>query len=119
MSNFDVGVEIRRENARLRAWAAYGLPVEGRWAIAGDLVRAELRCRRCGWALPEPGRFASARAELVAYRGRRLLRRLYGTGAWCDDRRGYLALCAHLAPLAGEDPQEVADLIGLEMLAGD
>jgi hypothetical protein len=97
--------EILRRNARLRAWAAFGLPVEGRWDNDDGAWQLALKCRSCGSLdyrvyIPIPGR-AVAEALAIAERG-----------------AVEVKPCAHLAPLLTEDPEEVRGLTALELLAG-
>jgi hypothetical protein len=96
-------LELIRQRARLRAFKAYGTPVEGEWEETRGQNRmrlgpamARLRCGTCRaplmLALCEP-------PESSWYR-------VYGG-------------CHHLEPLLGEDPLEVRAILDLELLAGE
>jgi hypothetical protein len=107
----DLHLEISRRNARLRAWRANGVPVEGGWALQGGAARLTLRCGACGITTgpsshgksctppPPPG------ASSLARRERFELRHLEAIG------------CSHLSPLAGSDPPAVIAVYELELLA--
>jgi hypothetical protein len=93
----DVAALLAYRNARLRAWRAHGVPVEGGW-WGGSI---KVRCTVCG---------ADGEGGVVSGD--------IGAAARCE----HLAIatcCEHLAPLLGEDPPEIVDLTRLELLAGD
>jgi hypothetical protein len=98
----DLALEIHRRNARLRAWRAYGVPVEGGWEGTGLMLR-------CGVCLgPWRGVKLSGhvRTQHLAWQEVQLVRAMR--------RRD----CPHLAPLLGDDPPEVTAIAELELLAG-
>lgn len=101
----DLHLEIARRNARLRAWRAHGAPVEGGWCLAlHGSVKLSLRCEACPFAAGEvwagPEHMEAVEHDEVS----RLVRS-------CP--------CPSLAPLLGPDPEEVRNLTGLELLAGE
>lgn len=58
MSAPSLALELHRRNALLRAWRAYGVPVEGAWERKeapnplAELWRLEVACSDCGQSLP-------------------------------------------------------------------
>jgi hypothetical protein len=111
----DLLLELQKRNARLRAWRAYGVPIEGGWEplkFLGHHVLT-LRCGDCGrgdWFArpPDATRHQVRRAEVI------LLDKLSdpkGDGSYTG--------CPHLAPLLGDDPPEVQAIAELELLAGE
>jgi hypothetical protein len=83
---------IRQRNARLRAWAALGTPVEGRWVRIGDAMVAHLGCASC--RLGDSGRFHAAPVAMAAFE-RAIIVKLHERG------------CVHLLPLLRDDPEPV------------
>jgi hypothetical protein len=112
----DLQLELLRRNARLRAWRAVGVPVEGGWVhgagvyrYAGEhpLVLLTLRCGSCGQYSAR-----AAKAPTPFYAMPEALRR-------CESYHLQGYACPHLAPLLGDDPPEVLAILELELLAGD
>lgn len=102
----DLAAELAYRNARLRAWKAHGVPVEGGWgeiSFKSDGKVYALLILRCETCLA----IARGAATEVRY--------LEVTAARVV---GEIA-CSHLAPLIGADPPEVVALTKLELLAGD
>jgi hypothetical protein len=111
----DLHLELLRRNARLRAWRAYGVPVEGGWDVWLGTPRLQLRCAACDMIA---NGLASMRAGAYGERQlinleRKFVKRLI------NGAKGYSGpLCPHLAPLLGADPPEVVAILELELLAG-
>lgn len=112
MSESRFALEVARRNARLRAWRAYGLPVEGAWAQAPSGYQLQLACGRClasaqaliSSLLLSTADLSTFTRALPEYE-RHTLRRLEGKG------------CAELAPLRGGDPAAVREIWALELLS--
>lgn len=105
----DLDLVILRRNARLRAWAAYGVPVEGGWHFRGPgdyWHKLRVWCLACR---------ASGSMQETALDSSDSLEHMLDSERWA-----WLGVfgCAHLQPLLGEDPPEIAELIKLELLAG-
>jgi hypothetical protein len=97
-------------NARLRAWAAVGLPVEGRWRHEGPgYVRFFFRCLACTQLLP------FLRGFFLGHWGASSFESAEQDAAEHVLSRG----CPHLSRLLGGDPPEVLEILPLELLAGD
>jgi hypothetical protein len=102
----DLHLELQKRNARLRAFRALGVPVEGGWERQdrrGETL-LEIRCSVCGgdWR----GRYRARSRAQVLYDEKTTVRRIVEDG------------CPHLAPLLQPDPPELAALLDLELLAG-
>jgi hypothetical protein len=99
---------VRRRNARLQAWRDYGLPVEGGWTLEG-LLRLHLRlnCEVCDIREREVTvHFPDFMTDNVSY-----IRFFFSR--W----EGVLSPgCPHLAPLNGDDPEEVQALTACGLL---
>jgi hypothetical protein len=112
----DLAALLAQRNARLRAWRACGVPVEGGWR-PGDPQRDFARPRltlRCGSCGGEPlTRGMGSRMPLATVLANLNDHERASVEEWLG--RG----CPHLAPLLGEDPPEVQALTTLELLAGD
>jgi hypothetical protein len=116
-------LELLRRNARLRAWRAYGVPVEGGWQLdlPGTTPRAlwcdlKLGCGVCNrrgqsQSVNALGRHAEGLLTALAAAERQALSRWW--------RSGWVAVCSHLAPLLGVDPPEVLAILELELLGGE
>jgi hypothetical protein len=104
----DPALEVAKRNARLRAWRAHGVPVEGRWTFGPDGLSLALRCSECGRGQSggRPRNRSSLR-EGLEKKERDYLRELAQKG------------CYHLALLSGSEPPEVRATLELELLAGD
>jgi hypothetical protein len=111
----DLAVGLAYRNARLRAWRAYGVPIEGGWRSAPRrrvvVASAELRCAVCG---ERDDTFLTRNEEPAKYLVM-LARSEADSLRWIVAERR----CSHLAPLLGEDPPEIIGLTQLELLAGD
>jgi hypothetical protein len=110
----DPAALIAYRNARLRAWRAYGVPVEGEWRFVAGRPYFGVLDLGCAVCLSDARNYASAagaksRAEIAA-RLANAERELFAFRQ---------LLCAHLTPLLGADPPEVLELTKLELLAGD
>jgi hypothetical protein len=105
----DPYLEIARRNARLRAWRAHGVPIEGCWERVGHSVRVRLRCQACGLE-GQPSEPLSSKAEPHRWRTAEdwQVRDITDKG------------CRHLAShlLVATDPPEVITITELELLAG-
>jgi hypothetical protein len=104
--------EAFRRNARIRAWRAQGVPVEGGWNLTGRALN--LHCAVC-----------QAGESFVVHRlliWNRLPERLAEVLVWAEQeatgRLTHKTGCNHLTSLLGEDPPEILALIELELLAG-
>jgi hypothetical protein len=99
----DLALALLRRNARLRAWRAYGVPVEGGWEewSDGGVWDFRVRCLACGGT-----HTAGLIFEAVLAAEERAI------------KRHLLSGCPHLAPLLGDDPPEVTAIAELELLAG-
>src|SRR5687767_11872906 len=119
----DLHLELLRRNARLRAWHAYGLPVEGGWRSEGHdegaILYLDLVCRRCGAGRSLGARMTALLAEVERHLLEGLSREepLRGNPPYPPARMRQA--CSHLAPLLGEDPPGVRALFELELLAGE
>jgi hypothetical protein len=106
----DLHLELLRRNARLRAWRAYGIPVEGGWTLSEEDLPPllALSCRECGAWLQTcpPRRTLRQTADIFREESRAITGSLRSQG------------CPHLAPLLGADPPEVKAIAELELLAG-
>jgi hypothetical protein len=101
-------LEIARRNARLRAYRALGVPVEGEWRPpppGGSLASIQMGCTSCGYSTLKLAQFDLERTERNAIS--------------LPIPGGRRARCEHLAPLLGEDSPEVRAIYELELLAGD
>jgi hypothetical protein len=109
----DLQLELLRRNARLRAWRAVGVPIEGGWALRGrssfSWGHLRLRCSACGRSDNDG---AAGSAGMVAHAERLAIRQML-TPDLPNPCPG------HLAPLLGEDPPEVLAILELELLAGE
>lgn len=101
----DLSAEVLRRNARLRAFRSFGVPVEGGWQAHGYGATLQILCSICRKRIT-PTTLEDGRTPEV-------LRRILWVERFC-----LLGSCSHLAPLAGEDPPDLAALIALELLAG-
>lgn len=97
-----IDIEIRRRNARLRAWAKYGAPVEGRWVRHGSAVAVHVGCTICRTG--QSDKFRDAPLAMAGFE-RKMIRMITVRG------------CAHLSSLLHEDPPEIQRLTRLELLA--
>jgi hypothetical protein len=110
MAARDIEREFFRQNARLRAWRAHGMPVEGRWYRSLD-DGLRLRCVECakGYAIAVvPALFPELTLAAA-------LKRSLEVAVRSIEEQG----CPHLLPLLKDDPPEVASTLALELLAGD
>jgi hypothetical protein len=128
----DLHLELLRRNARLRAWRAVGVPVEGGWsepvytpADGGFYgLFASIFCAIC---VPAGERFKAAPWLHVSASGHVLRPVGYDLQpvrqALLNRERELLEArlhaCSHLAPLLGDDPPEVLAILELELLAGE
>jgi hypothetical protein len=112
--------EVLRRNARLRAWRAVGVPVEGGWVIKGKSrfndrtywIDLKLGCSACnGWT---PGASLNVAVEAGPLLDRMVHAEKAQIWRWPDR-----PVCSHLAPLLGDDSPEVLAIAELELLAGE
>jgi hypothetical protein len=104
-------LELQKRNARLRAFRALGVPVEGGWQPAPDgRLLLQLRCLTCGG--PPHQTFTGLERFAVKARGP------HGIEGQLIRAIQRLTRCPHLAPLLQPDPPELAALLDLELLAG-
>jgi hypothetical protein len=95
-----IDVEIRRRNARIKAWASMGVSLEGRWVREGNIVVVHLACTHCreGQSL----RFQGAPPGMAPFE-KQMISKIVDVG------------CTHLSPLLGNDPAELAVRTTLEL----
>jgi hypothetical protein len=98
MSVFDV--EIRRRNARLRAWASSGISVEGHWVRIGKAIVAHVACTHCREG--QSSRFNGAPVGMALFE-KQLVSKIVEIG------------CSHLQPLLGNDPEEISARTSFEL----
>ena len=98
MSVFDV--EIRRRNARLRAWASAGVSVEGQWVRIGKSIVVHVACTHCREGQSQ--RFMGAPAGMAMLE-KQMISKISEVG------------CSHLQQLLGNDPEEISARTSFEL----
>jgi hypothetical protein len=98
MSVFDV--EIRRRNARLRAWAAAGVLVEGQWVRLGKAIVVHVACTHCRTGQSQ--RFIGAPPGMAVLE-KQMISKISTLG------------CTHLQQLLGNDPEEISARTSFEL----
>ena len=98
MSVFDV--EIRRRNARLRAWAAAGVSVEGQWVRIGKAIVVHVACTHCREGQSQ--RFTGAPPGMAVIE-KQMISKISDVG------------CTHLQQLLGNDPEEISARTSFEL----
>ncbi len=108
---------VVRRNARLKAWAEYGVPVAAAWgylsvARPGFRLAFEAYCRAEGCGGCNSGTISEVPAQTVSLERRmELAERYFLRFVLGPDQN-----CTHLAPLLGPEPPEVSALIPLLLL---
>jgi hypothetical protein len=109
----DTDLFLAQRNARLRAWQAHGVPVEGGWRLASSRPRAYghlvIGCAVCG--IERSGTYSLHEIQPESYYHREIKEVRALSEGW--------RACSHLTPLLDEDPPEVVALTRLELLAGE
>jgi hypothetical protein len=114
----EIGRGVILRKARLRAWKARGVPVgsEWKWWFYQGKWDLELQiwCEACSNA----SSFTTGDHSWVAWTGlpeveRQVIERVIARESSGDEP------CPHLAPLLGDDPPEVVELMNRELLASD
>lgn len=108
---------LHRSNARIRAWKAYGLPIEGcGWAWDAAWYAFMLQCLTCNtefrWTPTSLGGFG------VEGWGENAPRAAVDRAVAAAQRYVFRKVCDHVRPLLGPDPAEVIEITRLELLAG-
>jgi hypothetical protein len=110
----DYQLELQRRNARLRAFRAYGIPVEGGWSG----IRFSARCATCNQGvardLPSARPFAYLKKLGIPPERLRTVEATEGEVIAELVLRG----CPHLSPLLDPEPKEVLAIWELELLSG-
>ena len=105
---------LRRRNARLKAFADLGVPVEGQWEICTAfllLAKVTLRCVTCDRYKFTYTTLREAR-ECGLPVALSLDEKVCVEGLWRD------YFCPHLAPLLAPDPPELETLAALAFVEG-
>src|SRR5262245_13633747 len=102
--------QVWYRNARFRSWGAF-LPIDGRWSAVENGLALKLACTACQ---KESSRHSDLTSLLLVKSPEKVFdfaekKALHFLEAFHR--------CDHLAPLHGPDPQEVLDILSLELLA--